>query len=365
MRDVSDETRQLILDPASGGGGFDAVWVADLMYDGDRRLQNIPISGPSFSWDRSRFVEGSGSLNVVWSDDFGGSMIPRQIGDWFSPFGAELQIDMLIRAGRYQDRIPMSRFVINSVPDADDRRMLFQGVPITPGEVFGLELVDRLEKVNRDEFRFPTRPSTTSAWAEIQSITGFPILRNVEDASVPSTVAYEGGKTQVINQLFDLLGAWPQLTPDGTLTALPKAWGEPVDEIRGRVSAPIRMESEKTYNAVVVEGKNSEGDPIFAVADVTEGFLRVRNLDGGVSPFGSKVYRYASQYLDTYDKCAAYAAELLPRVSRVRGVTRNVVEPLNPLREIGDVLRFDGGVVRVDQIRHRQATTELVVEVPE
>lgn len=366
MKAAQDITRQLVEDLADDrGGGFQAVWRADLMYDGERRLQGLQIEEPELTWDASRFVVGSGSIQVVWSDDFGGSMIPRQIGDWFSPFGAELQIDVMISAGQYQDRIPMGRFVIDSVPEAEDRRMLFEGRPITPGERFTLQLADRLMKVNRDEFRFPTRAQSTSAWGEIQSITRFPIIRSLDDVDVPGSIAYEGAKATVLNRLFDLMGAWPHLTPDGVLTGLPKAWGDPVDAIRGVVSAPVSMTSSETYNVVVVEGKSDNGDPIYATADIVDGFLRVRNRNGGVSPFGEKPYRYASEFLTTYTQCGAYAATLLERVARVRGVTRNVVEPFNPLREIGDVLAFDGGVVRVQQIAHRGAQTQLVVEVPD
>jgi hypothetical protein len=367
MRAVQETTAQLIRDLAETGGGFDYVWVADLMYDGDRRIQGLKIEAPDLKWDGSRFVVASGSIRVVWADDFGSSMIPRQIGDWFSPFGAELQIDILISAGQYQDRIPMGRFVIRAVPDAEDRRMLFEGLSITPGESFTLELADRMAKVAQDEFPFPTRARSMSAWDEIQSVTGFPIIRSTPDAEVPPTIAYEGEKTPVVNQLSDLMDAWPFLTADGVLTAVPKEWGPPVDEIRGVVSAPISMTQEQTYNVVIVEGKAADGSPIYATADVAEGFLRVRNVDGGVSPFGQKPYRYSDNLgvLDTYDKCAAYAAQLLNRVSQIRGVTRTVVEPFNPLREPYDVLAFGGGVVRVQQVSHRGAETHLVVEVPD
>lgn len=367
MKAVSSTTRELIEDLADGrGGGFQAVYTADLMYDGERRIAGLTIDQPALTWDASRFVAASGPVDVVWSDDFGGSMIPRQIGDWFSPFGAELQVDLLISAGQYQDRVPMGRFIIEEVPDAEDQRMLFEGRRITPGERFTLQLSDRLAKINRDEFPFPRRARSTSAWQEIQEITGFPIIRSVPDAAVPGSVAYEGGKSATINRLFDLMEAWPHLTPDGVLTALPKAWGPPVDQIRGVVSAPVSMTAERTYNQVVVEGKSPVGDPIYATAEIREGFLRVRDGDGGESPFGAKTYRYASEFLTNEGQCAAYASTLLGRVSRLRGVVRTVVEPFNPLREIGDVLTDqDGGLVRIQTITHRGAQTELVVEVPD
>jgi len=365
MRSSQDVTRQLITDLAEGRGGFDAVWTADLMYDGERRIQGLNIGEPDISWDLGRFVVASGSVPIVWSDAFGRSMVPREIGDWFSPFGAELQVDLLVSAGRFQDRIPMARLVIESVPSAEDRQMLFQGAPFTPGESFTVNVADRLTKVARDEFQVPTAASSRSAWQEIQSVTRFPVLRSAEDAAVPAGMAYEGKKDAVTSKLFDLLGAWPHLTADGVLTGLSKAWGDPVDVVRGVVSAPIEMTAERTYNSVTVEGKDDEGAPIYAFAEVQEGFLRVTNPGGGMSPFGVKSYRYASEFLRSYQQCADYAVKLLERVSRLRGVQRTIVEPFNPLREVGDVLLLDGGPVRIVKLSHAGAETTSVVEVPD
>lgn len=361
MKAVDDVTRQIIRD-----GGFDATYSTDLMYDGERRLSGLRFAGePGISWDMGRFVACSGSVRVTYADVFGKSVIPREIGDAFSPFGAELQVDLIVRAGRHSARIPMSRLVVTGVPDAVDRRVLFQGARVAPAEVFTLNVSDRLVKVARDEFPFPTAATSTSAWSETQSVTGFPIIRSVDDATVPAGLAYEGRKEPIVNKLFDVMEAWPHVTSDGVLTGMPKAWGDPVDEIRGVISAPVTMSADETYNVVIVEGKSSTGEPIYAMADVTEGFLRVRNTDGGMSPFGQKPYRYSSDLLTTQEACQRYAVELLSRVSRIRGVTRTVVEPFNPLREIGDVLSFDGGVVRVRTLTHRSGQTQMTVEVPD
>lgn len=362
MRAAQSTTLQLLRD---GAGGFDVTWTADLMYDGERRLAGLDIGEPDLTWDLSRFVVASGSVPITWADAFGTSVIPREVGDWFAPFGAELQIDCLIRANRFEDRIPMARLVIESVPEADDRRVLFQGAPVSIGSAFTVNVSDRLAKVKRDEFLVPTAAGSGSAWQEIQAITRFPVIRTAVDATVPTGMAYEGKKDTIVSQLFDLMGAWPHLTGDGVLTGLSKEWGDPVDEIRGYVSAPVSMDSEDTYNAVVVEGKDAAGDPIIATAYVRDGFLRVENGDGGVSPFGVKPYRYPAKFLQTYPECAAYATSLLERVSRLRGVRRTVVEPFNPLREPGDVLTFDGGLVRVVQLRHDGGFTRSVVEVPD
>lgn len=360
MRAASATVRELIR-----SGGFNAVWTADLMYNGERRLAGVGIRDPRPSWDAGQFVAGSLEVGIVWSDDHARSIIPKQIGDWFSPFGAELQLDVLISAGSFQERVPVGRFVIDTVPDATERGMLFDGLLIHPGQSFTVQAKDRMWRLQGEEFPFPTARQNESAWTEIQRITGMPIIRTVDDATVPAGLAYEGKKADVLNALFDLMQAWPHLDPAGTLTGRPKAWPDPVDEFTNVISAPRSLESSQTYNQVVVEGKSSAGAPIFAVAEVNDGFLRVRNADGSMSPFGVRTYRYQSDFLTTGDQCDAYARELLPRVSKLRGVTREVVEPFNPLREIGDVVLLEGGPVRIRSLTHDRKTTRSVVEVPD
>lgn len=360
-RDVSSQTRSLIEE-----GGFSRIWVADLMYDNERRLANLGVSDVQLDWNGNQFVAGSGSCKVVWSDDHGTSMIPTQIGDWFAPFGAELQIDCVIGAGVFAERVPMGRFMIDSVPEMTESEMPWQNRVIHPGESFTLDLKDGLQRVIRDRFAFPTASRSTSVWDEIQAVTGLPVIRNVPDEVIAQSVTHDEDKDSATSKMFDRLGAWPMLSPSGVLTARPKAWPDPVDDLDGGVvSAPRTLTSEKTYNQVVVEGKNPDGQPIYGVASVQEGFLRVRNTDGSKSPFGVATYGYASEYLTTQDQVDAYAAELLPRVSRVRGVVRDVTERFNPLREVGDVLRFRGGLVRALTVSHSDATTRMTVEVPD
>lgn len=360
MRDVSDRTRALIRD-----GGFDRTWVTDLMYDGERRLANLGVADVDLRWNGNQFVSGSGSLKVLWADDHGTSMIPKQIGDWFSPFGAELQVDCVVGAGTFSERVPMGRFMIESVPDAVESEFLWRGRRVYPGEAFEVRLRDGMQRVIRDRFPFPTASTSSSVWGEIQAITGFPLVRNVTDVAIDRAVTHDEEKEQAVSKLFDRLGAWPHLNPAGVLTARPKAWPAAVDDLVGVVSAPRTIESSRTYNRVVVEGKAANGDALYGVAEITEGFLRVRNKDGSASPFGAATYTYSSELLTTQAQVDAYAAELLLRVSRVRGVVREVTERFNPLREVGDVLRFEGGLVRVIDVGHSDATTQLVVEVPD
>lgn len=360
MKFVQDVTTQLIRD-----GGFSAVWTADVMYNEQRLMQDITVNPPKLGWDLGRFVVVSGSAEVTHADAFGRSIIPRQVGDIFAPFGAEMQIDVVISAGSFRERIPMARTVIESVGETDDRQMMFQGVAFTPGETLPLNVADRLAKVKRDSFLVPAAARTRSAWQEIQAITRMPVIRSLPDAVVPDGMAYEGAKDAVVSKLFDLMGGWPHLTADGVLSGISKGWGSPVGEIVAIESAPVSMDPEPTYNSVVVEGKDAEGKPIFAAAEITEGFLRVANSDGSISPFGSKPLRYQNDGLTSYEACARYARDLLARVSRVRGVRRSVTTRFNPLIEVGDVVLMGDSNVRVMTLSHDGARTRMSVESPD
>jgi hypothetical protein len=364
-RFASRQARQIIDD-----GGFTVRWVADLMYDGERRLANIDLSDGSLSlnWDGGRFVEGSGEARIVWTDEFGRDGVPRTVGDWFAPFGAELQVDCIIGAGVFSERIPQGRFLIVDVPDVVESNVLFDGRVIHPGQSFGVTLKDRLAKVQRDVFPYPTASHSTSAWEEAQNLTGLPVVKNVADVLVPST-PYDGSREDAVRAIFDRLDAWPHLDSTGALTARPKAWGDVSGEFRNVISAPLTLTSTETYNRVVVVGKSPDGQPLYGVREVRSGFLRTVNVDGSPSPFGGATYKYPGEKLSTQGEVDGYANDLLPRVARLRTRKRVVTESFNPLREVGDVMEFSNkqrygtDLVRIVSIAHEGEVTRSTVEV--
>ncbi|WP_439593885.1 hypothetical protein [Microbacterium sp.] len=362
MREASTPARDLL---TSGRGGFRRQVVADLIYDDERRLQDLKILTPRLRWDGTAQVAGSADCTVVVADPFGRSMMPSQIGDMFSPFGAELQIDMIITAGRLVERIPMGRFIVDGVAGATHRQMdrAVGGLPVTTGERIPLRLRDTLARVQRDRFAFPTSPTTASMWGEVQALTGMPVIRNTNDATIPLTITHNDNKLNALDELLALVDAVPHLTATGALTSRPKTWPSAIDEFRGVASAPLVMEADETFNRVVVEGKSPAGVAIYGIAEISTGYLRVWNSDGSRSPFGAATHTYRSDVLTTVSQCKALAASMLPRMSKLRSVTREVVEPLNPLREIGDVVLLEGGETRIQSIEHDSSTTRSVVEV--
>lgn len=369
MREVSEKCRRVL-----EGDLFDIEWVADLYYNGTPRAQNLPIVGPKFAWDGAAQIQGTGSVTIQWDDVFGQSIVPQEIGDLFSPFGAEVQVDVIVSAGKFAERIAMGRFVLDSVPDAVEYAVAHPhgGLPVVVESTVTLSLVDYFVRIARDTFPFPTSPRSTSMWDEAQRLTGLALFRSIPDRVLPTNLTYEEDRLDALGRVFAPSNARPALTSSGALTAMPKDWPAPVDRLELVLDAPLEMRSENVYNRVVVEGKNPDpdGPPLIAVAEITDGFLRTRNADGTRSPFGGNTYRYASEFLTSLAMCQQTANEMLPRVSRIRAVTRRVTEQFNPLREVGDVLilvdPFRQGkesTVRVSSVSHLGAETQLEVEV--
>lgn len=371
MREVSDRLRRVL-----ASGDYSIAWTADLYYDDDPIAQNLGMLEPRFQWDMSAQIQGSGSCTILWDDLFGQSIVPRDIGDLFSPFGAELQADVIVSAGAFSERVPMGRFVLDSVPAAVEYAIAHPrgGQPLVVESSVTLDLADYFLRIARDEFPFPASPKSTSMWDEAQRLTGLPVLRSIDDRVLPTNITYDEDRLEALGKVFGPSNAWPTLTPGGALTARSKEWPAPVDRIELILDAQLEMRSENVYNRVVVEGKNPDpnGKPLIAVREITDGFLRTKNLNGSRSPFGGNTYRDSSPMLTTQAQVDGYADELLPRVSRLRSVTRRITEPFNPLRETGDVLslvdptrRGDESIVRVRGVAHNADETQLEVEVAE
>lgn len=371
MREVSDKLRRVL-----ASGVYSIEWAADLYYDGNPKAQNLGLLNPRFQWDMSAQIQGSGSCTILWDDLFAQSIVPRDIGDLFSPFGAELQVDVIVSSGAFVERVPMGRFVLDSVPAAVEYAIANPrgGEPVVVESTVSLDLADYFLRIARDEFPFPASPKSTSMWDEAQRLTGLPVLRSIDDRVLPTNITYDEDRLEALGKVFGPSNAWPTLTPSGALTARPKDWPASVDRLTLVLDSPLEMRSQNVYNRVVVEGKNPDpgGKPLIAVREITDGFLRTKNPDGSRSPFGGNTYRESSSMLTTQAQVNAYADEILPRVSRIRSVTRKVTEPFNPLRETGDVLvlvdpsrRNEQSLVRVRAVGHSEDETELEVEVSE
>jgi hypothetical protein len=179
---------------------------------------------------------------------------------------------------------------------------------------------------------------------EAQRITSLQIVREVPDATIPTSFAYEEERLDPLYDLLEFADAVPYMRPDGTLGQRPIAWGAPVDTITDGAGGTLvdlkrSMSSGKVYNRVAVRSSSTDDSAqILASAEITTGPLRARNADGSPSPYGRVTYYVASDLITTRAQAQQYADQTLPRVSSLRVAERQVEELFNPLRQNGDVV---------------------------
>lgn len=349
---------------------FDSRWLADLYYDGERRLQDVPIASPRFREDASAKVQHTGSCTVVWSDEFAASVAPSEVSDAMAPFGAQLSVFVQITVGPFTERVEFGRFEITDVPSARDEWFRFRGEWLTAGSTVELELKDLTAGVAEETFDVPTSPSQlTSTWAEVAVLTGLPTVRSVADAPIARTVLYPDKKLDAVYELMSVaLDAVPHLTANGSLSARPNVWGPPVARITpasGLIDVVPGLSQSGVRNRVVVRSSNSED--VLAVAEITSGPLRVRNPDGSVSPFRARTRFVETELVADQQQAQLVANSELARVSEIRSRVVDVTEVFNPLRERGDVVDIErptktlrGRVVTIDR---DGPTQRLQVEV--
>lgn len=344
-------------------GSFDFHYEADIFYDGERRIEGVPISEPSFSEDGDAAIQQSGSCTVVWTDDFGRSISPTQIGDVLAPFGPEIHLYAVITVGkRVTGRLKLGQFPISRVPSAMDEEMQFRSNWITLGSTVELEFKDLSYRVDRDRVDVPTAPTDLSSmWAEVARLTGEQITRSVPDVEIPRSVMYAENRLDAVGDLLDIADAVPHVTPDGTIGARPNEWPEPVDTLRRGTGGTIvsvgrAIDPVDTYNRVAFRGKSGDQTAILASAEITSGPLRIRNPDGGRSPYGRVTRFLSSDYVTTTADAQEYVARELPRTATLGAVVVPVVEIYNPLRERGDVILLErsrgfqlGRIVTIDR----------------
>jgi hypothetical protein len=353
-------------------GPFNHHWEADLYFNGIRRLANLPIDMPRLRENADANIQQSGTVTVVWSDEFATSISPQAVSDPLAPFGAQLVLYSVVWVGPFYERVEFGRFEITDVPTARDEQMRFRGEWLTTGSVVELELKELLAGVAAESFDTPSSPSQlSSTWAELARLTGFPLIRTVDDAPISRSVLYPESKLDAVYDLMRImLDATPHMTASGALSARPNTWSEPVDTLRrgeGLISVVGGMSAAQVYNRVVVRAAG--GDPtVLAVAQVTSGPLRVQNTDGSVSPFRARTRYLSSEFVTTTGQAQAWADSELAKVSTLRTRVVTVEETFNPLRERGDVIDIErptvtlhGRVVTID--RSSRQTQTLTVEV--
>lgn len=356
-------------------GSLDKRFVADVVFNGVRVMQDAPILNPVFSDSGSAQIQSTGSCTIAYQGNFAESVAPSQIGDLLAPFGTQIVVSVLTDVGpALSERTVLGTYLLTETPKILTSRFKFNGSIVSHGDLVDLTLQDLFAGVQRDRFDTPgTAPDLSSVWREYQRLTGLPVTKTVTDAAIPTSVAYQEDKLQACYDLATVLDATAYVTSDGTASMRPNVWPTAVDSLKSADIDPAgslvdvipKLSNTDVYNAAVVRGTDPSGATIvLATAEITDGPLRVRNGDGSLSPYRRVPYFYQSPYITTVQQAQAYATTLLARVSRLRSLTFDLVETFNPLREVGDVLNVyrlgDSFVCRITDIRRNSGATQTL-----
>ena len=362
------------LDRVVEDGSLNFYYVGELWYDGIRRLVDVPLTDTKLAEDDNRAVKTTGSCQVVWADDIGQSILPREIGDIFSPFGSEIAVYAIVELGGYSERIPMGWFQITDVPEMRDETMFWENRTITTGSTLTLDLMDRYVQVVNDEFDVPTAPTDlTSVWAEIGRITGLQLVRSIPDTPITRSVAYKDSVSEAVMDLADILGGVPYMTRDGALSMRSKVWPQPVGTLRmgdgGQiVSIGKAMSSDGVYNRVVFRGQGDRQDQVLSVSEVLSGPLRTKNPDGSRSPAHRRPTFRSNQFVTTKEQAQAYTDNELTRVRTLNAQKWPITMTWDPRQEVGQVWNVvdeqnETTVVRIISIDRDTGPTQKVVVV--
>lgn len=338
MRPGTDLMRELL------SSDFELGFSADLVYGSVRVLSDLEVVSPSLTADSSGLVEMSGRLGVVWADPEGSDVEPFEPGDLFSPFGYRVVLFAVVRAGQFEARQQIADLTITEVPSVDGEPFVWGQSLIFAGQRVDLVVKDRMVEVQRDRFTKLEQPaSLVSAYAEIGRLTGFALTRTVDDVPVTKSVVYEESRVDAVQQLAQLLGGVAFMEWDGSLSVRPSVAGSPVAElVLGEEGTIVQLGSslsaDGVYNGVVIRGEGDGQEQILAELWLTEGPLRATVAGGDRTPFHRVPYFYSSPFITTTAQAAAYAPELLARVSSPRAASLQVTCVTNPLLQVGDVV---------------------------
>lgn len=309
---------------------------------GDDAMDALPVDlGGSLTWDGEQQVELSGSIRVQLTDESGESHAPTGPGDLFAPFGSEVMLTARVSVGEMSERVQVARARITAVPSIKRQRAKVGGEWVTLSETITLDLRDRMDPLKADTFdadtpvRYPA-----SAWAELDHLCRFPVIRNGGDVALPSTLVHPKGKSRAdaVQTVAARLGGVAAFDSHGNLIVR-RLTTKPVLALRLGPDGTVAevgnaMETDGIYNRVVVRGKEPNGAPIQVVLEAT----------GDLSPavWGRRTYTAdQGDFLTTRAAVSDYAARLLRQVSTVRTTELEVQCLMDPRLEVGDVVSLE------------------------
>lgn len=323
-------------------GGFQFSWVADVIVDGDRVLQDLPLEDVKLVSDGTAKIRNQGTCTIVYSDQLGATAVPDDITSWFTPYATFLVISYVVSLAGFSERVTRGRFKIVGVSDPQESRVTFRDQVLSIGSRLTLTLADDFAVTDRERFIAPSSPADlSSVWAEIGRISGLPLNRTVADSDINRAVTYQESRIDALFDLAAILDGLPYMNPAGLVTIQPRVWPAesealPMGQLGRIVASEVDdLTDDGIYNQVVVRSHGDDQTMVLATAQVLTGPLRY----GG--PFGRVPYFAASEFITTTAQAQEYADSLLPSVSRIPAARLQIECLPDPRREVGDVVPFD------------------------
>lgn len=342
MKTVSDTLTGLLI-----SGGYAVQLRADVYYDDELTLPNLPVVGWTLQSDLEQQIKTVGTLQVAYTGDFGESLTPRQLLGTVAPYGAEVNVWLLISTGGWSETVDVGRFRITAVPTAKDTfTRIPDGSHVTLGTVLTLTVEDLLVTVARNGIHGPQPPvELDSTWHEIRRLAGLPVLRTLPDRAPPEIV-YEpkqGGRLDAVQALASWLGGVAVMTSDGEVTVIPfqpgvtvatvtLGPGKTIDEGGTVLDVDSVMDSDQLFNEVVGTYQADDGTPWYGNAAIQTGPLAV---DG---PFGRYTYYDSAQGIQTQAAADERAQDVLDRLRLAQAYQATVTVIPRPDLDLGDVV---------------------------
>jgi hypothetical protein len=317
-------------------------------YGSDQTLAEVPVTfDGSISFQADSAIQGAGSVFLAKD---GPSLVPREMTDPLAPYGQELQIDRVLTVGQDTYTIPLGRFRITDVPSMKEYFRLYPSVAESVGWEAKLELKDRFDIIEADDFLSATAPVRgNTTWDEIRRISPIPIVASLPDQTLPSGLVYES-RAEAISTLMKNLGGVPHMTRQGALTARrANAWlteTVPAFTIGGVIELDDAM-SNDVYNSVVVT--TSKNPAILSVKDISDPASPL----SVTSPLRRRTYKLQDPLVTTQAQADATALTMLARLSTRRSRVATVTCLPRPDLELGDFGRV------IDPISGRQVLGEI------
>lgn len=336
-------------------GGFQRYFVADVIVDGERVLQDLRLAtGTELTWDGTAKVRGQGTVMVEYGDELGRSVVPEDLEAWFTPYATRLNISMVIKHSNLEEKVLRGTYLVRAVGNAQSTATVVGDRRYTVGSKIRLRVSDEFRRLERERFTGPTSPTGATAWEELGLLSGIALARNVSDVNVDRAITYDSDRLSAVHTVGRLLSGTPYINPNNQISIETDAWGAETEPLligeQGTVTSlvPDTATDEEVYNQVVVRSHDADQVTVLATAEKTDGPLRY----GG--PFGRVPYFASSEFILTTVQAQAYADSLLPKVSTQAAIPYSIQAVIDPRREVGDVVPFtlEDGTALTGRIQH-------------